>query len=81
MSKQIIRCLDCEFCEGYRKLGNTRREFFCKHLDQKYIHDYFEEHRMKSMAGFLGFGKMEVPLKASPVWCPRKKKVRGEAIG
>ena len=44
MSKQIIRCLDCEFCEGYRKLGNTRHEFFCKHLDQEYIHDYFEEH-------------------------------------
>lgn len=80
MSKQIIRCLDCEFCEEYRKLGNTRREFFCRHSDQKYIHDYFEEHRMKSMAGFLGFGKMEVPLKTSPAWCPRKK-VRGEAIG
>ena len=52
MSKQIIRCLDCEFCEEYRKLGNTRYEFFCKHSDQEYIHDYFEEHRMSSMAGF-----------------------------
>ena len=42
-------------------------------VHQKYIYDYFEEHRMKSMAGFLGFGEMEVPLKTSPAWCPRKK--------
>ena len=53
MSKQIIRCLDCEFCEGYRKLGNTRHEFFCKHLDQEDIHDSFEEHRIRQKTGFI----------------------------
>ena len=34
MEKQIIKCSECEYCEGIRKYGNTRRRFACEHPDR-----------------------------------------------
>ncbi|WP_300823032.1 hypothetical protein [uncultured Acetatifactor sp.] len=72
-----IRCKDCEYCKDFRKVGNTRASFSCEHPNQKYILNYFNEHRIQKMPGFLGYGKpysREVPIKTSPAWCPKKKK-------
>lgn len=74
--KQPIKCSDCEHCSGYRRIGNTRTHFFCKHPDQRYINDYFMQKGIRKMLGFLGFGAVHsdtVPLKTSPAWCPKKK--------
>ena len=74
--KQTIKCSECEHCHGLRPVGNTRTNFFCKHQDQRYIHDYFSTNRMKKMPGFLGYGSVNsdtAPLKTSPAWCPMKK--------
>ena len=72
-----IRCADCEHCKSFRKVGNTRASFSCEHPDQKHISDYFKEHRIQKMPGFIEYGKpysREVPIKTSPAWCPKKKK-------
>lgn len=69
-----IRCSECKHCEEKRKWGNCRSEYTCEHPDQGYIRDYFQEHHISKMTGFLNFGKPgEVPVKTSPVWCPKKK--------
>ncbi len=71
----MIRCAECEYCKAYQKYGNGRKEFFCEHPDQEYIKDYFKNHRISKMPGFLCFSKMwsnEVTKKASPAWCPKK---------
>ncbi len=71
----MVRCKDCEYCEEFRKAGNTRSEFRCNHPDQRYIATYFKEKRISKMPGFLGFGKShssEVSVKTSPAWCPKK---------
>ncbi|MCI6044273.1 hypothetical protein MR857_13320 [bacterium] len=76
MSKQGIRCSGCEHCREFRRDGNTRSSFLCKHPDYEYIENYFKEHRIEKMAGFIGFGKrwFHVPtIKTSPAWCPKKK--------
>ncbi len=76
MKKNNIKCSECEHCNELRTVGNTRSGFSCGHPDQKYIYDYFAEHKIAKMAGFLGFGKRwahEVPVKTSPAWCPKKK--------
>lgn len=39
--KQIIKCSECEYCEGNRPRGNTRTSFSYNHPNQRYIHDYF----------------------------------------
>lgn len=68
------RCSDCQHCAEKRKLGNCRSEYTCAHPDQRYILDYFQEHHISKMAGFLNYGKPgEVPVKTSPAWCPKKK--------
>lgn len=70
-----IKCSECEHCEENRRWGNSRSEYTCNHPDQGYIIDYFKEHHISKMAGFLNFGKPgEVPVKTSPAWCPRKRK-------
>ncbi len=76
-----IRCADCEHCKGFRKASNTRSSFSCEHPDQKYILDYFKDHRIQKMPSFLGYGKLfssEVPIKTSPAWCPKKKQEGGK---
>lgn len=76
-----IRCADCEHCKGFRKMGNTRSSFSCEHPDQKYILDYFKDHRIQKMPGFIGYEKPfsgEVPIKTSPAWCPKKKQEGGK---
>lgn len=77
-NKNQIRCADCSYCNEFRKIGNNRSEFRCKHPEQDYIIDYFLKHRMSKSPGFLGFGKAwshSVPVKTSPAWCPLKKRI------
>lgn len=76
MQKEIIKCSMCEYCEETRRYGNSRSEFSCKHPAQSYILNYFREHKMNKMPGFLNYGKPwshDVPLKTSPAWCPQKR--------
>ena len=76
-----IRCADCGHCKGFRKMSNTRSSFSCEHPDQRYILDYFKDHKIHKMPGFLGYGKLfssEVPIKTSPAWCPKKKQEGGK---
>lgn len=71
MSK--CECVTCEYCEGY--LGKTRRSFHCKHPNQKYIIDYFNNKKIKSMPAFIGYGEnfSRIPKnKITPRWCPKK---------
>ena len=69
-----IRCSNCIHCEEHRRLGNSRSEYTCGHPDKRYILDYFREHHINKMPGFLNFGKPgEIPVKTSPAWCPKKK--------
>ena len=81
MADKKIKCSECGECKGIRKMGNTRTGFRCEHPDQRYIYDYFREHGMLKMPGFLGYSKPfsdEVPVKTSPAWCPRKKENTAE---
>ena len=74
--KEKIKCSECEFCNSFRPYGNSRASFRCKHPDQHYIFDYFQEHRMSKDPGFLDYGKPwsnEVPVKTAPAWCPKKR--------
>lgn len=70
-----IRCADCEYCREFRPVGNTRSNFTCKHPDHEYIRNYYKEHKIYKMEGFIGFGAKyseKVPIKTSPAWCPKK---------
>lgn len=70
-----IKCADCEHCKGFRKMNNTRASFSCEHPDQRYILDYFKEHNIHKMPGFISYGEKfkSVPsIKTSPAWCPKK---------
>ena len=74
--KQSVKCSECDYCSGFRPLGNTRTEFTCIHSDQDYIKNYFHEKRIQKMPGFIGFGARysdAVPIKTAPAWCPEKK--------
>lgn len=76
MEKQIIKCSECEYCEGIRPFGNTRSRFTCEHPDREYIREYYRQHKINKLKGFIGFGEKWsdiVPIKTSPNWCPRKK--------
>lgn len=78
---EVVRCSECEYCNEYRKLGNTRSSFTCEHPDSSYIRDYFREHNIHKMEGFLGFGakfSTDVPIKTAPAWCPKKKPKEGK---
>lgn len=70
-------CDRCELCSGYRL--DKRKAFHCKHPNQKHIYDYFKEHKIQKMPGFIGFSEKfsDVPAnKTTPKWCP--KKLKGE---
>ena len=46
-----------------------------------YINNYFKEHRIKKMEGFIGFGKPfedKPQIKTSPAWCPKESGVSGD---
>lgn len=68
MKEQHIRCMECQHVRKYRK------EVFCRHPNQKYIHEYFRNKRMKKMPAFLGFEYKKFPVMGSPAWCPFKMK-------
>lgn len=75
MSK-VIKCSECEYCTHYRKPGNARAEFICKHPNQKYINDYLFKNKISRSVGFIDFGEKwsdECPIKTSPRWCPLKE--------
>lgn len=70
-----IKCANCEYCKEFRPVGNTRSNFTCEHPDHEYIRNYYREHKIHKMDGFIGFGAKyseEVPIKTSPAWCPKK---------
>ncbi len=76
MKKEKIKCSECEYCKEARYHKRDSSDFTCEHSDREYIREYFEEHRMQKMAGYLGSGKRyshEVPVRTSPAWCPKKK--------
>jgi hypothetical protein len=75
MAKQIIKCSECEHCKEFRPVGNTRSNFTCEHPNREYIREYYKQHKITRMEGFIGFGERrsdKVPVKSSPRWCPRK---------
>ena len=66
-------CDRCEHCKGYRR--NTRKNFHCEHPNQRYIYDYFQEHKIQKMPGFIGYGYAFIGVpdnKTTPKWCPKK---------
>lgn len=70
-----IRCIDCEHCKDLRNIGNTRGSFHCEHPNKGYIDEYFENHNIQKMPGFIAFGKVfddKPNIKTSPAWCPKK---------
>lgn len=76
MAKGAIKCEGCNYCKGVKGNNATRYGFHCQHPDQKHIGDYFREHRLTKMDGFIGFGKCfgdKPEIKTSPAWCPKKK--------
>lgn len=76
MTREQIRCTECEHCKNYGKRENTRGSFYCEHPDQEYIYEYWNTHRIHKMQGFVGFGEKfadKPNIKTSPAWCPRKK--------
>ena len=74
--KQITDCSECEYYNGIRPWGYSRKEFFCKHPDKSYISDYYKAQKVRTREGFLKYGQPwseEIPQKISPAWCPKKK--------
>lgn len=79
-----VKCLECGYCSGLRRCGNTRTGFICSHPDQGYIQDYFREKRMNKMPSFLGYGARyseAVPIKTAPAWCPEKRAAKQKRNG
>lgn len=65
------KCQLCQHCKCLQKTGNIRKKYYCRHPNQKYIEDYFKEHNIQKMPGFLGFAKFnDFPVKNTPKWCP-----------
>jgi len=70
------RCINCKYCMGYKTsasvLQHARTGYHCQHPNQKYIIDYFEEHKIQKQHGFIGFSKTDrsFPVKRTPKWCP-----------
>lgn len=77
MSKEAIRCSECEYCkEAPSGTHSSRGSFYCKHPNQKFIKNYYKENRISRMVGFIDYGKPygHAPkLKTAPRWCPLKK--------
>lgn len=66
-------CDKCKYCFSYRRVET--KAFMCYHPNQKYINEYFKNHKIQKMPGFIGFGERfsDVPKnKTTPKWCPEK---------
>ena len=66
-------CDNCVYCKGH--WHNTRKSFMCCHYNQEYIIDYFKEHKIQKMPGFIGFGDnyaTKPKNKTTPKWCPNR---------
>lgn len=74
--KKTIKCSECEYCKGYKSVRASRLDFYCKMPGSAdYIRNYFKEHQIKKLEGFIGFGKPyddKPQIKTSPAWCPKK---------
>lgn len=69
-------CNNCEYLLSLKSANATRFDFHCNHPNQMYIYDYFKEHDIKKMPGFIGYGKCyghEPTNKTTPKWCPNKR--------
>ena len=54
--------------------------FFCEHPNHEYINQYFKDHKIQKMQGFIGFGekfKDKPSIKTAPAWCPKKAEQEG----
>ncbi|MDD3040531.1 hypothetical protein [Bacteroides sp.] len=74
------KCTECEHCKDHAPSINTRGAFSYEHPNQRYIIDYFAEHKIQKMPGFINFGKpyeTKPSIKTSPAWCPKKAKEVG----
>ena len=72
--KERIACANCGCCSRFKRVGMRNAWFRCDHPDEKYISNYFREHKLIKMPRFLGYGKDKVPIKTSPRWCPLRRK-------
>lgn len=66
-------CDKCEHCKSYKL--DTRKAFHCKHPNYEHINNYFKEHKLQKMIGFIGYSKSHsdvVMNKTTPRWCPKK---------
>lgn len=64
-------CNECQWIKA--KYHDSRISFYCKHPNNKYIQDFYEEHKLKSFPGFIGFSEAYVTKpkrKTTPKWCP-----------
>ena len=68
------KCNDCLHLAWRRGKHAERTEYYCFHPDKEHIKAYYDEHKMFSMPGFLGFGYGRVTRKTTPPWCPLNKK-------
>lgn len=61
-------CIHCPFRKRIRTSGCV-----CSHPDQRKIDNYFKEHNISKMPGFIGFIKSDgsFPVKTTPKWCPK----------
>ncbi len=66
------KCIGCDRLRAYRKPGNTRTEYSCRHENQKFIEDYYKSNKILSMPGHIGYGKGVFPRKTTPKWCPKE---------
>lgn len=75
-----IKCAECGYCKDNRAWGNTRGSFFCEHPNHEHINQYFKDHKIQKMQGFIGFGerfKDKPSIKTAPAWCPKKAEQEG----
>lgn len=79
----MTECETCEFCVKHfthSSAENRRRVYHCRHIDQKYIENYFREKGILKMPGCIGFSKPDgsFPVKNTPKWCPKRRQNRNE---
>lgn len=70
-----MKCTECEHCRGSKGRYAERSGFHCEHPNHEYVANYFKEHKIQKMTGFIGFGAVYADkpnIKTSPAWCPRK---------
>lgn len=72
-------CKECPYKKEFQRYGNATSAVSCEHPNKEHINQYFKEHGIQKMQGFLGFTncKGDFPIKKSPKWCPLKIAEKG----